>query len=88
MGKSIISTSEYCFICRQPATELHHCIFGRFRKLSDKYGLTVPLCRRCHEMAHKDAKTATELKRIAQKVFDDTYGQGEFQRIFGINFRE
>lgn len=65
---------------------MHHCIFGRFRKLSDKYGLIVPLCRECHERIHKDAKKALMLKQIAQGAFEQKYGEGEFRRIFGINF--
>lgn len=87
MGKSIITDKrETCFLCLRPASEMHHTVFGRFRKLSDKYGLIVPLCRECHDMVHKDNKTALMLKQISQNAFDEKYGQGEFIKVFGVNF--
>lgn len=84
--ESIITNRDTCFLCNAPATDIHHCVFGRFRKLSDKYGLTVPLCRRCHDFVHKNAKEALMLKQIAQGEFDAKYGEGEFQKVFGVNF--
>ena len=87
MGKSIIAINEHdCFLCKRPASEMHHCIFGRFRKLSDKYGLVVPLCRECHEIVHRNNDTALMLKQIAQDAFDQKYGEGEFIKVFGVNF--
>lgn len=88
MAKSIITDLDICYICHSPASETHHCVFGRFRKLADRYGLVVPLCRRCHEHVHNDAATALRLKQIAQRAFDEKYGEGEFPRIFGVNFIE
>ena len=84
--ESIITQSTVCFLCHRPASEMHHCVFGRFRKLSDKYGLVVPLCRECHEIVHRNADRALMLKQIAQASFDRKYGEGEFIKIFGVNF--
>lgn len=89
MGKSIITPIEdICFLCHRPASEIHHCVFGRFRKLSDKYGLVVPLCRECHEVVHRNKNRADLLKEIAQHSFDIKYGEGEFEKVFGVNFIE
>lgn len=83
---SIITEDDRCYICHRPASDIHHCVGGRFRKLSDKYGLTVPLCRSCHNNVHTSAKDALHLKQIAQKTFDEKYGAGEFMKVFGVNF--
>lgn len=85
--ESIITNKRFCYLCGSPySLEMHHCVFGRFRKLSDKYGLVVPLCRECHYEVHHDAAQAGYLKQEAQKAFDKKYGQGEFIKVFGVNF--
>lgn len=50
--KSIITDDlRTCYICGGRATEKHHIMHGYSgidRKLSERYGLTVGLCHRCH----------------------------------------
>lgn len=87
MEKSIITEKRFCFLCGSPYNlETHHCVFGRFRKLSDKYGLIVPLCRGCHWEVHHSTEQAAYLKEVAQRAFDEKYGKGKFFEIFGVNF--
>ena len=87
MAKSIIKHENFCYLCGSPYNiEMHHCVFGRFRRLSDKYGLIVPLCRSCHYDIHHDIEKANYLKQVAQRTFDEKYGEGSFIRIFGVNF--
>lgn len=39
---------DRCFICGGVAVQTHHIFGGALRKKSDRYGLTVRLCRTCH----------------------------------------
>jgi hypothetical protein len=92
--KSIIQRDmESCFICgTKQDLHLHHVIFGTAnRKNSDKYGLTVWLCVHHHTGAkrsvHQDYAMNLEVKRYAQKYFEENIGtREEFIKIFGKNY--
>ena len=85
--ESIISNKKFCYLCGSPyGLQIHHCVYGRFRKLSDRYGLTVPLCAECHFEVHHSTEMSYYLKEVAQKAFDEKHGQGKFFEIFGVNF--
>ena len=76
--KSIIQDDKQCFVCGQYHwLENHHIFFGTAnRKLSEKYGLKVWLCREHHRGdtgVHKNAELSDNLKEIAQKTFEETY---------------
>lgn len=59
-----------CFLCGRVATEEHHIFYGRGkRKISDREGLTVALCRLCHWKIHNNHKEDKDLKQLAQKVW-------------------
>lgn len=65
--KSIIDNGDRCHECGAPATEIHHCLHGiGRRRLADKDGLTVPLCRRCHEILH--SSKGHDMDRRYQKL--------------------
>lgn len=51
-----------------------------------RYGLTVPLCRECHEKAHADSEVDLKLKRVAQVAFQLEYPDKEFTEVFGRNY--
>lgn len=41
--------SSCCYLCGKAANlECHHVFGGANRKASDRYGLTVRLCHKCH----------------------------------------
>lgn len=82
-----------CFFCgRTDNLQEHHCIGGTSnRKISDKYGLTIWLCVHHHTGAkrsvHQDYAMNLEVKRYAQKYFEENIGtREEFTRIFGKNY--
>lgn len=79
--------SECCIECGAPATDTHHCIGGSNRQNSEKYGLTVKLCRKCHSSLH-DTDPALQLKykKIAQLAFEYRYSHEEWMKIFGRNY--
>ena len=92
MGKSIIVDSmDNCFVCGSPYTEVHHVIYGTAnRKLSDKYGLIVPLCHEHHRGqtgVHFNRDFDISLKKLAQDKFNSVYGANKsFLDVFGKSF--
>ena len=93
MKKSIIQPDEmYCFNCGRLATDRHHIFMGKaYRPKSDKYGLTVYLCKECHQgtsgvHGKNGHKLDLELKQIAQREFEKRYGHEKFMEVFGKNY--
>ena len=76
-----------CAVCGSPYTEVHHIFPGTAnRAQSEKYGLTVRLCRKHHKEAHKRPNSGLdlELKEQAQKYWESLYGGREaFIKAFG-----
>jgi hypothetical protein len=85
-----------CFLCGEYGElETHHifrCVGGASRTKSDKLGLTVDLCRWCHqagpESAHRCAETDRELKRYGQKkaMLEQGWDKDTFIAEFGRNY--
>ena len=69
--KSIMTKDfEHCFLCGKQAEQWHHVMNKSYKKKSEKYGLLVPLCAKCHAKVHdSDESLNKELKRIAQADF-------------------
>ena len=90
--KSIVTDDwEHCFICGSSSRiAIHHCLFGTSnRKLSDKYGLTIPLCIDCHtgnKGVHNNYQLNLYVKRIAQAKFEKKYGHEKFMEVFMKNW--
>lgn len=100
--KACINSDEkgYCYRCGMACkTERHHIFGGPNRKLSEKYGLTVHLCHKCHneppDGAHFSKDTADWLHRIGQRAFEVNRNKEgmtweeareEFVKIFGRNY--
>ena len=92
MAKSIITKIDnYCFLCGRRASEVHHIFGGPNRALSEKYGLTVPLCHWCHNEppngAHHCKETADLLHKIGQTRFEQEYPELDFLELFGKNYK-
>lgn len=86
--KSIMPFDKYkCIECGDPGTHTHHCIFGKNRKNSEKYGLKVRMCWKCHYRLHnEDEALAMKYRRMAQYYFEQKYSHEEFMKIFGRNY--
>lgn len=93
--KSIIMNEKdrKCYLCGAVGgvLEWHHIFGGNpNRKKSEKYGLKVRLCPRCHRDnkagVHSNAEAADYLHRIGQKAFERTHTRKEFCEIFGKNY--
>lgn len=90
--KSIITNKKTCFMCGSHRDiEIHH-IFGGYanRKLSDRYGLVVPLCHYCHNEppngVHHNIENDLKLKQLGQVAFNCEYPELNFVEIFGRNY--
>lgn len=92
---SIIQNSRECIRCG--ATEnldVHHCLEGAYRGNrknlygSEKYGLTIYLCRRCHQDVHADERKMQYYRELAEEKALEFYGWTveDFIRKIGRNF--
>lgn len=86
--------SNICAICGKPATEIHHLVFGRgMRELADEDGLTISLCRECHENAHKNeswwskslGQMEFEIQRVAQGIPQEV-AREQFRKRYGRSY--
>lgn len=92
----------FCIICGRPTSVTHHLVEGvGKRDLSEKWGLTCPLCPEHHNMGknsvHLNPAMNTMSKIIGQLAFEkqyyaDRYGaiddeaRESFRAIFGKSF--
>ena len=90
--ESIMQGKKECYACGTTrGLESHHVIYGTAnRKLSERYGLKVWLCRYHHtgsnQAVHFNKDFDLHLKKEAQKAFEKYHGSREhFVRIFGKN---
>ena len=76
-----------CVVCGFVPSEVHHCIPGTAnRQKSDKYGLTINLCRKHHREMHNKPNQGLDLfwKQEAQRYYEAHYGTREdFIKDFG-----
>jgi len=86
-----------CWLCgkngMKDPLDKHHIFGGAYRKKSEKYGLTVPLCHKeCHQFgkyaAHQNAETMRRLHEYGQRKAMEEQGWTvqEFALEFGRNY--
>lgn len=95
--KSILQLRKRCLLCGTAnGLECHHVFEGSMRHRSEKYGLTVWLCRSHHtgdidgneNAVHFNTKIDHAVKRWAQKKAMRFYGwsKEEFTEKIGRNY--
>lgn len=78
---------DTCIECGRHGSHTHHCIFGKNRKNSEKYGLKVRMCAECHRRLHdQDEALAMKYRRMAQEYFEKSHTREEFREIFGRSY--
>ena len=84
---SIITTDlEHCYLCGNKKQELHELIEGKNRQASMKYGLVIPICRKCHILVTNNRTLQEKLHKVAQKEFKKHYKTENFVQIFNENY--
>lgn len=84
---SIITTDiEHCYLCGNKKQELHELIEGKNRQVSMKYGLVIPICRKCHILVTNNRTLQEKLHKVAQKEFKKHYRTENFVQIFNENY--
>lgn len=90
---SIITKNlEHCYICYKkgmkniPKDDLHELLEGKNRQVSMKYGLVIPICRKCHNLVTNDKTLQDKLHKVAQKEFEKHYKTENFIQIFGQSY--
>lgn len=78
----------FCFLCGKFATDEHHVFNGwGHRSMSEKDGMKVYLCHECHMKIHNNYAKRIELKKMAQRVWEKTYGdRGAFRERYGKSY--
>lgn len=88
----MIEDMKHCIFCGKPYAEEHHIFFGTAnRKISEKYGLKVPLCGEEHRESanspHKNRIVDLALKCWGQSLFEKEIGtREEFRKTFGKSY--
>lgn len=79
-----------CYLCMAPLAARHEVFGGPYRPKSKRLGLWLYLCPKHHAEAHKYAKKAAAMKRMAQRVAMAKYNwkTEDFILQFGKNYQE
>ena len=51
-----------------------------------KYGLVIPVCRKCHKKIPKTKTLNQKLHKVGQKAFEKNYKTENFIKLFGKNY--
>jgi hypothetical protein len=92
--KHVSFSKGECFRCKKCPPEVittwHEPLMGRkYKRLSEKYGLRVPLCfPGCHEYAQEEPSQEYNryLQKLMQRKFEREYPHLSFMSIFGRNY--
>lgn len=90
--KSIVQKDwDVCFECGTTQNlEEHHLMGASNRTFSEKYGLKVRLCHRCHNEppngVHFNQDKMDEYHRMAQRAFEKDHSHEEWMRLFMRNY--
>ena len=71
-----------CIVCNKPREDINEIFMGRNRQNSMKYGLCIPMCRKCHEQYHKDRNMQLYFMNKGKEEFLKTHSIDEFQKEF------
>lgn len=77
---------EHCYICKARKQDMHELIGGKNRQVSMRYGLVIPLCRKCHQNIENKETLKQEWHKVAQKEFEKHYKSENFMQIFRKNY--
>lgn len=74
-----------CIVCGMSKQDLNEIYPGRNRQNSMKYGLVIPMCRKCHTEYTNNRDMQLKWMKLGQKKFEETYEE-DFIDIFKRNY--
>lgn len=74
-----------CIICGMPKQDLNEIYPGRNRQNSMKWGLVIPMCRKCHTEYTNNREMQLKWMKLGQKKFEELYEE-DFIDIFKRNY--
>ena len=101
MKSTVTDIQVECILCGDMATNEHHLICGTAnRNMSEKYGLKMPLCAKCHNSIHAHGPMMKLSKMLGQAIFERNYdrdlyyelnreedeARDRFRELFGKSF--
>ena len=80
--------TKHCYFCSSGYELTWHEIFrGRNRQNSMKYGLCLRMCSSCHELYQEDKYFNDLWHAKGQAMFEETYPDLDFVKIFKKNYK-
>lgn len=87
---------ERCWRCGAEGEMAHHHLIpgNPGRKLSDKYGLVVPLCPKCHEFLHSSKPSGIKAMKRAIRygqlrcMAEQHWTEEQFREVFRKSYLE
>lgn len=77
---------EHCYMCKAKKQDLHELIGGKNRQASMKYGLVIPVCRKCHNLIENNEALKQKWHKVGQEEFEKQYKSENFMQIFRKNY--
>lgn len=75
---------QICYICNKARKDdLHEIFEGSNRQNSMKYGLVIPICRKCHDLWKIDKELKKRVREEAKQKFYKLYSKEKFLEVFG-----
>ena len=75
---------QICYICNKARKDdLHEIFEGSNRQNSMKYGLVIPICRKCHNEWKTNKEIKETVRKEAKEKFYKLYSKEKFLEVFG-----
>jgi hypothetical protein len=91
VNKSLISEAKCCYFCGTTQNlHFHHIFQNANKKNSEKIGAWVWLCAKHHvlgaDAVHNNYQKNRELKKLAQRKYEENHTRDEFMSIIKRNY--
>lgn len=74
MKSTVTDVEDTCLLCKGLATQEHHLLCGTSkRKMSEQYGLKIPICAACHNFVHQYGPSMKLSKMLGQAIYERNY---------------
>lgn len=75
---------QVCYICNKARKEdLHEIFEGSNRQTCMKWGLVIPICRKCHDEWKTNKEIKETVRKEAKEKFYKLYSKEKFLEVFG-----